>query len=80
MAQMRTNFKGLKRWDEGRWGIGNEPQYSRLYTKGLLTHLPPSYLLSPLEFRVKGFLKLLNIRATKGPLGGGHRDPSNTLA
>ena len=20
-------IKGLKRWDEGRWGIGNNPQY-----------------------------------------------------
>ena len=26
-----TPFKGLKKWDEGRWGIGNKPQYSRAY-------------------------------------------------
>ena len=43
------NFKGLKRWHEGRWGIGNKPQYSRVYTKDPLTHLPSSHLLSPLE-------------------------------
>ena len=32
------HFKGLKRWDEGRWGIGNKPQYSRVYIKDPLTH------------------------------------------
>ena len=28
-------IKGLKRWDEGRWGVGNQPQYgsSRIYTR-----------------------------------------------
>ena len=42
-----TLVKGLKRWDEGRWGIGNKPQYSRAYAKDPLTHLPSSHLLSP---------------------------------
>ena len=28
-----ASMKGLKRWDEGRWGIGNRPQYSRVYTR-----------------------------------------------
>ena len=27
-----VTFKGLKRWDEGRWGTGNKPQYSTAYT------------------------------------------------
>ena len=33
--------------DEGRWGIGNKPQYSRAYTKDPLIHLLSSHLLSP---------------------------------
>ena len=43
-----VNFKGLKRWDEGRWGVGNMHQYSEVYTEDPLTHLPSSNLLSPL--------------------------------
>ena len=51
-------FKGLKRWDEGRWDIGNKLQYSRVCTKDPLTHLPlhPT-LLSPLFF--EAFVGLL---------------------
>ena len=41
--------KGFKRRHEGRWGIGNKPQYSRVYIKDPLTHLPSSHLSSPLE-------------------------------
>ena len=28
-------IKGFKRWDEGRWGVGNQPQYSnsRIYMR-----------------------------------------------
>ena len=40
---------GLKRWDEGRWGKGNGPQYSRIYNRDPLTHLALSHLLSPLS-------------------------------
>ena len=43
-----SHIKGLKRWDEGRWTIGNKPQYSRAYIKGPLTYLPSSHLLSTL--------------------------------
>ena len=28
-----VTIKRLQRWDEGRWGIGNKPQYCRVYTK-----------------------------------------------
>ena len=45
----RGLIKGLKRWDEGRWGIGSKPQYLRVYIKDPLTHLPFSHLLSPLN-------------------------------
>ena len=43
-----TTIRRLKRWDEGRWGKGNNPQYSRIYNKDLLAHLALSHLLSPL--------------------------------
>ena len=60
--EVRAVFTGLKRWDEGRWGRGNKPQSSRVYTKDPLTHLPSSHLLSPLRyegFRAFTFLDLL---------------------
>ena len=38
----------LKRWDEGRWGKGNNPQYSRIYNRDPLAHLALSHFLSPL--------------------------------
>ena len=45
--------KGSKDWMRKvggpRWGIGNEPQYSRAYTKDPLAHLPSSHLLSLLN-------------------------------
>ena len=52
LKNRRQQFKGLTRWDEGRWGIGNKPQYSRAYTKDPLTHLPSSHLLSSLSHAV----------------------------
>ena len=43
-------FRGCKWWGKGRWGIGNKPRYSRVYTRDPLTHLSSSQLLSPLTY------------------------------
>ena len=45
-------LRGLKRWDEGRWGKGNKPQYNRIYNRDPLAHLDLSHLLSPLRYSI----------------------------
>ena len=37
----------LNQWDEGRWGKGNKPQKSRIYSREPLAHLALSHLLGP---------------------------------
>ena len=32
-SKRAPQFRGLKEWDEGRWGKGNEPQCSRIYNR-----------------------------------------------
>ena len=44
-----SRLRGLKRWDERRWGIGNKPQNRRVYTEDPVAPRPSSHLLSPLK-------------------------------
>ena len=46
------HIKGLKKWDEGTWGLGHMPQYSRVYTE----EPQPTYfhpILSPLNIGLR---------------------------
>ena len=45
------------RWNEGRWGKGKKPQYSRIYTWDPLAHLALSHLLSPLNSAVFRYMR-----------------------
>ena len=55
------HFRGLTRWGKGRWGIGNKPQYSKVYARDPLTHLPSSHLLSPLTICLLRLIRALQL-------------------
>ena len=59
---MSEGSKG--RMKEG--GTGNKPQHTGVYTRGPLTHLPSSHLLSPLNTALSTS-RFVRVIRTQGP-------------